>query len=127
MCVWKVNEKHRMCQFCNYRGGCERYPVSGRHGIEADGERMLKIMNGIVGDDVRKKRRSPRYLWGRYIVAHHLRVMGYSYPEIAGVLGLTHAAIINSESQVTKMLQMPQMYKFEKDLLDAFGEKLNSL
>ena len=127
MCIWKVNDKNRMCQFCSYRGGCERYPVSGRHGVEADGERMLKIMNGIVGDDVRKKRRSPRYLWGRYIVAHHLRVMGYSYPEIAGVLGITHATVINSEFQVTKMLQMPQMYKFEKGLWDTFSEKLNSL
>ena len=126
MCVWNVAESDRLCQFCTYRDGCERYPVGGGFDINADGKYAIGIMNDIVGEDILRRCREWRLVWGRYIVAYHLYKMGYSYPKIGRAVGLSHSTAMHAVGLVTEMLHLPGMFEKEMWLWKQFQEKLNS-
>jgi len=123
MCVWKVAEQDRLCKYCSYRGGCERY--ESKPFYEIRGQYYIRIMNGIINDDILRKSRKKRLVWGRYIVAYQMRKEGYQLVEIAKCLGLMHCTIVHSVHCVEDMLKMPGMYQYEMGLWEYFQEILS--
>lgn len=122
MCIWNVSANERQCKFCSYRQGCEKYPVSGRLGINEDGRRLMETMRGIVGDGVTSRSRLPKYVWGRYIVGYELRRMGYSYKDVAKAVGLDHSTVIHGENLVKLMQKNPVFYQNELEIYDKFNK-----
>ena len=122
MCIWKVNEEERRCEFCSYREGCERYPR-----IETPEGRKnwyVSVINGILGDDVMQRCRRKDLAWGRYMVAYMLRKAGMTQEKVGRLLGLDHSTVYHCERQVERMLERPSMYQEEFKVWNLFISKI---
>ena len=121
-CIWKVAEEDRHCEFCSYRGGCEKYIVHGPtdERLKQDIERYSKIMVDIAGVDIIQRSRDRAVVWARNIVFYKLRADGYSLQRIGRFMNYSHCIVLYGSRRVEEMLQYPSMYSEEISLWNKF-------
>lgn len=126
MCVWKVEESDRRCEYCNYRGGCEKYPEGiEKEDVRSVAERYVKVMNDIVGQDILVKTRSSLLVWARNMVAFQLRRENYTVSAVGDCLGLDHSTVTHCNRRVREMLSHPRFYPRETRIWQKFTETLS--
>lgn len=123
MCIWKVAEEDRHCEYCSYRGGCERYEVKPLY--ESRAQYFIRVMNDIIGDNVLRRSRKRELVWGRNIVAYQMKREKFQSVDIAKCLGLRHCTITHAVSSVVEMLNMPGLYQNEMRLWNFFQEMIS--
>lgn len=121
MCIWPVNPEDRHCEFCSYRGGCDRYPKK-----KSNPELYRRIMFRIIGMDVLTRSRRQDLVWARNMVVYQLRLDGFSLKQIGRAVGLDHSTVVNCVHQVERMLERPSMYEKESEIWQEFQNSLNS-
>lgn len=126
MCIWKVEESDRWCEYCSYRGGCEKYPEGvEKEDIRSVADRYVKAMSEIVGQDILMKTRSSLLVWARNMVAYQMRLEGYSVTAVGDRLGLNHSTVTHCKSRVEEMLSHPMFYPRETRIWQKFKETLS--
>lgn len=126
MCIWKVAERDRRCEFCSYRGGCEKYPEGiAKEDVRSVADRYVKAMSEIVGQDILMKTRSSLLVWARNMVAYQMRLEGYSVTAVGDRLGLNHSTVTHCKSRVEEMLSHPMFYPRETRIWQKFKETLS--
>lgn len=125
MCIWKVEEKDRRCEYCHYRGGCEKYPEGiEKEDVRSVAKRYIDVMCDIVGQDILKTRRMVP-VWARNMVAFQLRSEGYTVAAVGSCLGLDHSTVTHCMSRVKDMLSHPMFYVRETRIWQKFKETLS--
>ena len=122
MCIWKVSSEDRLCEFCSYRDGCERYPR-----LETPEGRMewyVYVINGIIGDDVLRRCRRKDLVWGRNMLIYRLRQEGMTQEKVSRMVGLDHSTVHHCERQIERMLERPAMYLEEFKVWKLFISKI---
>lgn len=117
-CIWNTPIKDRHCEYCTFRGGCEKYPVT-RDILEVLSDYGGK-MTQVLCQDIWSPSRRSELVWGRYLVMYRLHLDGYSKSRIGKVMGMDHTTVMHGINQVTKMLQMPNMYPEEMKIWTKF-------
>lgn len=126
MCIWKVEERDRRCEYCSYRGGCEKYPKGiEREDVKSVAERYIEAMSDIVGQDILIRTRSVLLVWARNMVAYQLRLEGYSVTAVGACLGLNHSTVTHCASRMREMLERPKMYAREARIWTEFQKQLS--
>lgn len=122
MCIWNTPVADRHCEFCSYRGGCERYSsVESRYdGAKTQAEEYIRLMSDAVGEDIMVSSRKQHLVWARNMVLYMLRVDGYSLMSIENATGRNHSTVIYATRQVKEMLKKPNMYKDEIEIWNKF-------
>lgn len=122
MCIWNCAVEDRHCEFCSYRGGCERYPLleSRYEGAKMQAEEYIGLMSKAVGEDIMVSSRKQNLVWARNMVLYMLRVDGYSLMSIENATGRNHSTVIYATRQVKEMLKKPNMYKDEIEIWNKF-------
>lgn len=125
-CIWKVNEADRRCEYCSYRGGCEKYPEGiEKEDVRSVADRYVKTMSDIVGQDILIRTRSSLLVWARNMVAFQLRSEGYTVAAVGSCLGLDHSTVTHCMSRVKDMLSHPMFYVRETRIWQKFKETLS--
>lgn len=124
MCIWAVNEGDRHCEYCSYRGGCERRPVL--ENIYSHASEYCDIMSNLVGDDIRTRKRDGLIVAGRYFVVYKLRLDGYSLMAIGQFFGMNHATVLHGANKVKDMFENPRFYWQELDIWEKFNKQLSN-
>lgn len=124
MCIWNVAKNERHCEYCSYRGGCERFGPQSN--LESDLNRYVSIMQELVGKGVMGKARISVFTWARYMIEYQLLLDGYEANAIGKITGKAGATIYYGKHQVLKMLAAPKMYARETECWTKFQERLNS-
>ena len=122
MCIWPVKAEDRHCEFCSYRGGCERYhSVEKRysHALEK-ANRYISVMSEAVGCDIMIPSRKQTLVWARNMVLYMLRLDGFSLMSIEKATGMNHATVIYADRKVKEMLKRPNMYPEETEIWQKF-------
>lgn len=122
MCIWNTPVADRHCEFCSYRGGCERYPsVEKRysHALEK-ANRYISVMSEAVGCDIMIPSRKQTLVWARNMVLYMLRLDGFSLMSIEKATGMNHATVIYADRKVKEMLKRPNMYPEETKIWQKF-------
>ena len=122
MCIWSVKPEDRHCEFCSYRGGCERYPIvvdRYRHALEK-ANRYISLMSEAVGEDIMVRSRKNGLVWARNIVLYMLRMDGFTLMSIERATGMSYTTVIHATNQVREMLKRPNMYPEETKLWQKF-------
>lgn len=126
MCVWKVEESDRRCEYCSYRGGCERYPEGReKEDVRSVAKRYVETMSSIVGRNIIAKDRSMLSVWARNMVAYQMRREGYPVTAVGDCLGLNHSTVTHCALRVRQMLEMPRMYMREARIWTEFQKRLS--
>lgn len=126
MCIWKVSESDRRCEYCSYRGGCERYPKGKeKEDVRSVAERYVEAMSDIVGQNILIRTRSILLVWARNMVAYQLRLEGYSVTAVGECLGLNHSTVTHCASRMKEMLERPKMYAKEARIWTEFQKRLS--
>lgn len=118
MCIWKVEESERKCEYCSYRGGCEEYEKVTL--IEEAGPIYVGILSALVGRDIRERVREREIVWARYMACYRLVMDGYSLCQVGKFMGIDHSTVSHAKKQVAHMLDMPSMYPEEIILWKKF-------
>ena len=122
MCIWRVVEGDRMCEYCSYYGGCEKREKVIP--IEERGDRYVEVMNGIVGMDILDRCRLRPVVWARNMVFYQLVKDGYSQGQIGNLMGFDHSSVFHGKKQVENMLEMPGMYPEEIGMWQKFQKTI---
>lgn len=122
MCIWNTPVADRHCEFCSYRGGCERYPsLEERVSVARErAEEYIRIMSAAVGTNFMAPSRNQRLVWARYMVLFMLRLDGFSLMSIEKATGKNHTTVIYADRKVKEMLKCPNMYPEETKLWRKF-------
>lgn len=124
MCIWKVSEKDRHCELCLYCGKCERqFGPNAEGGSEA--ETCIKVMNGIIGLDIRTMNRSTLVRWGRYFLMYKLRRDGYTLNRIGKLLDRDHTTVMHGLKCAYHAIDNPRAYPDVIPIWNSFSEKLS--
>ena len=118
MCIWKVNDSERHCEFCSYRGGCEEHEKVTP--IEEAVPIYVGILSGLVGRDIMEQCRERDVVSARYILFYQLIKDGYSQEKIGKNCGFDHSTVCYGKRQVENMLRFPGMYPTEVILWQNF-------
>lgn len=121
MCLWKVAEADRHCEFCVYEGCGQRMPC--KESVRA----YLKAMEAVVGDDFYCESRKRRLVWARNIVAYQMFKDGYKHSQIGKAIHRDRTSAMHAINNVTDMLSMPRQYPQEMAIWREFQKKLLSL
>lgn len=124
MCIWKVAEEDRMCEFCTYRGGCETHRSHGLLAWDLRARRYVETMSRICGMDIVSRVKKNRAVWARNIVAYWMRKCGYTLGQAADAICRDHATVVHAQKQVECMLAYPNVYKEEYDIWCKFMEEI---
>lgn len=124
MCIWKVSEEDRLCEYCSYRKGCEKYPIKRLPDGMAGW--YVSVMCEIVGGNILEKSRKWNLVWGRNIVAYSLANKGFSLSKIGGYLGMDHSTVLHCRRQVEQMLKAPCMYRAETEIWNIFNKAIEN-
>lgn len=125
MCIWEVDSAKRHCEYCTYRGGCEKYPLEKKIRFRMGAAMYIEIMSEIIGADVLERTRRQIKVWARSLIAYQLRIDGETFMAIGEHLGITHATVIHGINQVEKMLTYPHMYSDLVELWAEFQKRLS--
>lgn len=122
MCIWPVKPEDRHCEYCLYRGGCDKYfwTEDKREPIQVMANKYIKIMSDILGKDVTSRSHGREVVWGRNMIMYMLRVDGYKTKQIADIFGMVHTSAIYACQQVEYMLKMPNMHQGEIKIWQKF-------
>lgn len=122
-CIWKVDKEDRHCEYCTYRGGCEKHALY----VEPENEacRYVRMLSAIVGRNVLERSRRPVFVWARNMISYQMVKDGYGVTDIGRCLGLHHSTIIYAVGQVREMLKIPTMYREETRIWERFQEMLS--
>lgn len=90
-----------------------------------DYREYVKVMNDIIGVDVRGKGRSRDLVWGRYVIMHKMAMDGCPVTHIGKLFGVTHCTVIYARDTVDKMLLSPRMFPYEMTVYHEFYKRLN--
>lgn len=123
MCIWRINEEYRMCEYCCYPHNCEAHPGAV---AEVSAEAIINVMNDIVGEDIRQRCRRSILVWARSMVAYRLMMNGLKQQEAADLLGLNRTTMVYCRNQVQRMLDYPKLYIQELRMWKKFNEALSS-
>lgn len=126
-CIWKVAEEDRHCEFCSFRGGCEKYPIEFKPDAGSVAEYYVDIFAEILGKNVLVRTKKPIFVWGRYMIAYQMRLEGYSLGSIGRALGLHHTTVLHGLAAIGNMLKYPRMYPRETKIWDSFQQKIKML
>ena len=138
-CIWKVEEKDRLCDYCKYFGDCERWPSPFREKSEPenedeqepevyDGETWwvyVQIMNSIVGADILLPNRHKELVWARNFVAYQLSIEGMSSVKIGRKLKRTHSSILHAVENAKNAIVYRNMYKEELEIWNKFQKMIH--
>lgn len=125
-CIWKTSVEDRRCEYCSYRGGCERYPKGvEKEDVRSVADRYVRAMSEIVGQDILMRTRSSLLVWARNMVAYQMRLEGYSVTAVGDRLGLNHSTVTHCKSRVEEMLSHPMFYPRETRIWQKFKETLS--
>lgn len=91
------------------------------------GERMIEIMDEILGESVMRKNRDARLVWGRAMIAFQLRSEGLTENMVGRILGKREATIFNLERKMADMMEVPEAYKDIMPIWVKFKEKINDI
>lgn len=122
MCIWNTPVADRHCEYCSYRGGCERYPsLEERVNVAKERtEEYIRIMSEAVGTDIMVPSRNQSLVWARYMVLFLLRLDGFSLMSIEKATGKNHTTVIYADRKVKEMLKCPNMYPEETKIWQKF-------
>lgn len=123
MCIWKINEEYRMCEYCCYPHHCEAHPEAKK---TIPSETIIEAMNSILGEDIRQRCRRSELVWARNMVAYRLMLNGLKQEEAASLLGLNRTTMVHCHKQVRNMLDYPKSYIEEFRLWKRFNAALPS-
>lgn len=124
MCIWKVAAEDRKCQYCSYRGGCEKRDMGKEVMLDGLCSEYVSIMSELIGADIMTKNKSARMAWARYMVFYKLKQKGMGVSRIGEKIGRKHCSVIHGVYQVQNMLEFPSMYRDEMDLWRSFTQKI---
>lgn len=143
MCIWKVAAEDRLCDFCTYVDGCESRPIVVEEKKEEelteeepipevpDAEKheiwwtYVHLMNGIVGEDIRSRRRKALVVWARNFVAYQLHLDGYSLNKIGYVINRDHATVVHALEGVKNVLVFHRAYPREMEIWNKFQKMIH--
>lgn len=124
MCIWKVNEGERLCEYCSYYGGCEvRERVIP---IGEKGDLYASVLSGIVGRDIRDHCRERLLVWSRNMAFYQLVKDGYTLWDVGRFMGFDHSTVFHGKKQVEIMLNYPGMYKEEYGIWLKFQKTIET-
>ena len=123
-CIWNCPIEDRKCEYCTFRGGCDRYPL---HRESVRPQRYIAIMEEIIGEPVLSRTRHRLPVWARNMIAYQLWQDGFKSTEIAKIFGFDHSTIVHCRKQVGKMLKMPRMYSIESEIWRKFQESIKPI
>lgn len=121
MCIWNTPVKDRHCEYCSYRGGCEKYD---KLDTRTPKEKYVDSMSDIVGMDILQKSRLSKLVWARYMVAYQMRQDGYSVLSVGRMLGLDHSSVTHCMGRMRMMLDNPRLYDWETRIWMKFQKTL---
>jgi len=122
MCIWKVAQEDRRCEFCSYYGECEAHEASPP--VDVVGAIYCEAMGGIIARDVRDKTRERNVVWARYMVFWQLTKDGFSLTEVGDFMGFDHTTVLHGRNQIETMLEMPKMYPTEARIWEKFQKSI---
>ena len=142
MCIWPVKPEDRHCEFCSFVGGCESRPiVTVKQEAVVEPEEVIPevpdaekheiwwtyvyLMNGIVGEDIRSRKRTNRVVWARNFVAYQLHLDGYSSQKIGYVINRDHATVFHALDSVKHVLVFHQAYPREMEIWNKFQKMIH--
>ena len=120
MCIWKVDENDRLCQYCSYRSGCEVYPAIDVPDADELYAKYRAAMMAASGVDIGIMCRRPEYVYARYFVVNRLYEDGVSPKEIARVVGLDRCMTVYARNRVEFVLEHRGMYARENKIYENF-------
>lgn len=122
MCIWKVAEEDRHCEYCLWHEGCEARPTE-----MMKRERLyIETMSTLIGRDILTDTHERNVVFGRNMVAYQLIMDGCGVCRAGRLLGRDHSTIVYAKYQIQAMLNMPQMYVREMAIWNEFQEIINS-
>lgn len=124
MCIWKVAECDRLCQYCSYRDGCEVYPTIDVPNADELYAKYKEIMMSVTGIDIGVMCRRSEYVYTRYFVVHRLYIDGVSPREIERVVGLDRCTTIHARKKVEYILKHRSMFLKENKIYEEFIKKI---
>lgn len=145
MCIWKVSEMDRHCDFCTYNKCYERKSLFIRKEAEEKAEEevlpeipdaekheiwwtYLHIMNQILGGDIRSRCRRAELVWGRNFVAYQLhKEHGYSFVKIGYVINRDRTTVMYAISTVKQFLCYRRMYPKQLLIWEKFQKMIHLL
>lgn len=90
-----------------------------------DFEEYIRVMNGIVGRDVRTKSHSRDVAWGRFVIMHRLAMEGLPLTFIGRLFGVRHCTVIYARDAVDRMLASPKLFPYEMTVYHEFYKRIN--
>ena len=126
MCIWKVDGKDRLCDYCSFQGPCEERDCDGILEWDGRARRYVMEMSRICGCDILARARESQRVWARNIIAYQMRRDGYTLRHIASAINRDHATVLHAEKQVQKMLELPRMYREEYGMWQKFQQSISS-
>lgn len=118
-----------------YRDFCEGVPLpytpeemlglrrrlSALSGPSADrSAEYIRVMSGLVGEDILAPGRRVSLSWPRYMVMYQLRLDGLTLAAIGACFGKDHSTVSHAVRVVGDMLTMPRMFPDETRLWRQF-------
>lgn len=89
-------------------------------------DRYVGLMKDIAGEDVMERTRRRHVVLCRMIVAYRLMQDGVTISDIGRVLGVDHSTVHHYREQMTNMLGMAYVYRYEAKLWEAFNQAIES-
>ena len=122
MCIWRVDEKDRMCGYCIYsKCGMRARPEMSANDVC---EKYIGILRDITGVDALEKTRKREVVWCRNIIALQMSTDGFIQEDIGSSLGKDRATIAHCIKMMINALDNPKMYKDENSIWYKFKERL---
>lgn len=88
-------------------------------------EEYIRVMSGLVGEDILAPGRRVSLSWPRYMVMYQLRLDGLTLAAIGERLGKDHSTVSHAVRVVGDMLTMPRMFPDESRLWRQFQNIIN--
>lgn len=85
----------------------------------------LKIMNELVGFDVRDNDRRSERVWARNLLAYKMKDYGLTLGEIGEILCRDHATVSHCQKRAKTAIDRPLMYQDVMEIWNSFQERLN--
>lgn len=92
---------------------------------KGDFEEYVRVMNEIVGRDVREKSKCRDVVWGRFVVIHRLAMEGLPLTYIGRLFGIRHCSVIYARDSVDRLLASPRFFPYEMSVYSEFYKRIN--
>ena len=89
--------------------------------------RYVRVMNGLVGDDIMRRTRERDIVIGRQIVMYRMLVEGCSTEWVGKVFEMSHCTVIHARRTVEDWLVMPRAYPNEMAVYRKFNQTIDEI